>query len=305
MKNMKKLIILTALALIPAAKLTAQDAVPLPDIYEKNLKFCEGTVLYKHMVLVSNFGTETLEPLNNEGKGYIVAIDGAKTSVFIPADGNLSAPKGMAIHSGHLFIADVGRVVVYNLRRIKEKPQVIKFSDDDLFVNDIVGVGDMLLVSVTNTGRLYGLDVSEMEQLAYRKPILLGNVPGANGLAISESNLYIASYNPSGTPEAENVIYVANIAKPGEPLKKLISGLSPGQYDGIAVSADGTKLYFSSWTTRANIGAAIWVYNLEGKTAARLVDLQLPFKGPADISIKGTTLWVPDLVQSKVYRIDL
>lgn len=285
---------------------SAQDETKLlPNVYEQGFKYCEGTVAYKNMILVSNFGTSTFNPLNTEGKGYIMAINGAKIKPFIPSDGNLSAPKGMAVYDSHLFIADVGKVVVYNLHRLKDKPQIIKLADDDLFVNDIVVVGKMMLVSVTNTGRLYGLNIAEIDMLSYRKPMLLGDVPGPNGLAVYENNLYIASYNPQEKPTAENVIYVADISRPNDPLKKLITTLPAGQYDGIAMSADGNKLYMTSWTNTQEKQPAIWVYNMDGKTGVRALDFGVSFQGPADITLKDNALWIPDLLASKVYRFDL
>lgn len=231
-----------------------------------------------------------------------MAINGRKVKTFIPADGNLSAPKGMAVTEGHLFIADVGKIVVYNLRKLSDKPTIIKFPEEDLFVNDIVVIGKMLIVSVTNTGRIYGLNLSNIDVISYLKPQLLGDVPGPNGMAIYENNLYIASYNPEGKPRAENVIYVADIANPSAPLKKLITNLPAGQYDGIAISPDGQKIIFTSWSTTEVDEAALWVYNTSSQIASRIMDYGVKFQGPADLTLKNGTIWIPDLPASRVYR---
>lgn len=282
-----------------------QVYIPPPNVFTDGLKYCEGTVAYQNKILVSNFGSDELDPLNNQGKGYIVAIENNKVKPFIKADGNLSAPKGMAVVGKHLFIADVQKVVVYELNKLDKKPVVINFPEGDLFVNDIIAVGNLLIVSVTNTGKLYGINITNMDMLHLAKPQLLGDVPGANGMAIYDNLIYIASYNPSGTPGKENVIYVADITKPNQDLKKLIVDLPAGQYDGIAVSGDGKKLYFSAWSTTEKNEPAIYVYNLETKLEAKYVDLDAKFGGPADITIKGGVIWIPDLVKSRVYRFDL
>ena len=277
-------------------------------VFSEGLKFCEGTVPYRQMILVSNFGSDELDPLNTNGKGYIMAVethsDEPQLKTFIPADGNLSGPKGMAVHEGRLFIADVGKVVVYNLRNLKEKPAIVKFPEGDDFVNDIVAVSDLILVSVTNTGRIYAIDASKETDFSRAVPKLAGNVPGANGMAVVGTTLYVASYNPSGTPSAGNVIYYFDLLAPGSDMQKLSDDILPGQYDGIAVSEDGTKLYFSSWAA-GEAASKIYTYNLANKEPVQTLDLGIDFGGPADISIKGGCLWIPDLPHSTVYGIPL
>lgn len=294
----------------------AQQVVDPAAAVHSGLRFCESTLPYRSGVLVSNFGGEVLDPLNDRGCGYISYLDGqGKVHEFIAADGNLSAPKGMAIYRNHLLVADVGRVVVYDLGDLgnKEKPQVVHFAADDKFVNDIVLMDDLALVSVTNTGRVYGLDLSDIKRLADVEPRLLGEVAGANGMLISDTTLYIASYNPHGVPQAENVIYSLNLGAGGAvggELRPLITGLPGGQYDGIALSADGSQLYFTSWTGGTDGGGALYRYTLPGraKIISRVtsIDLGVGLVGPADICItKNDVLYVPDLAGSVVYSIQL
>ena len=307
---MKKLICLlvTLLCCVFVKPAVAQnsDLTQIPSSYTENLKFCEGTVLYKNKLLVSNFGTTELNPLNTLGKGYIASIENGKTQTFIPNDGYLSAPKGMAVVSHHLFIADVGKVVVYNLKKLNEKPIVINLPKEDLFVNDIVALGKMLIVSVTNTGKLYGIDVSDLSILANSKLIPLGNVPGANGLCVSGNMLYIASYNPTGVPNDENVIYAANILSSTPSLTKFIPNIHHGQYDGLAISEDGQKMYFTSWVNARVKEPAVFAVDLtDPDKYVRILDFGVKFVGPADITVSKGVIWIPDLATSTVYRFNL
>lgn len=294
------------LASVATAQILGDEDKPTRFVYEDGLRFCEGTTTYRNTLLVSNFGGKQLNPLNQDGMGYIVAISNDdKQKVFIPADGNLSAPKGMKVVGNYLYIADVNKVVVYNLKELKQKPQIVKFPADDLFVNDIESLGDMILVSVTNTGRLYGIDATNPKIVSTQTPQLIGNVPGANGLVVADNMIYIASYAPDEKPVAQNVIYAYDMYAKQNSMKKLISNLAPGQYDGIVLSPDGKSLIFSSWGDGKETKPAIYVYNLDGKSAARRLELGIDFKGPADMSIKGEYLYVPDLPASKVYRFPL
>lgn len=306
---MKKLLTTFSFMLLmmaASAQILGDDDAPKKVVCEVGLKFCEGTTPYKNMLLVSNFGGSELNPLNTDGKGYIVSINSSGVSKrFIPADGNLSAPKGMVVVNNHLFIADVNKVVVYNLKELEIRPQIIKFPAEDIFVNDLAQMGDMILVSVTNTGRLYGIDASNPRIVGSKAPQLIGNVPGANGLVVADNMIYIASYNPDEKPNAHNVIYAYDMYAQKNPMKKLIANLAPGQYDGIALSPDGTTLFFTAWSHTAADGASIYSYKLDGKSGATKIGLGVEFKGPADISIKDDMLWIPDLPASKVYGFPL
>ena len=120
-----------------------------PTIITDSIRFCESTYPYDGGILIANFGTEQLNPLNTEGKGYIVFAKDGKNNILIPADGNLSAPKGMFIKNNYLFICDVNKIVVYNLNKKEETPQTIRFPEDDLFINDLAASGNYLYASVT------------------------------------------------------------------------------------------------------------------------------------------------------------
>lgn len=280
------------------------------DIYTitDHIRFNEGALPLKNGgILLSNFGTEKLDPLNREGKGYIVLLD-KETRVLFPASGALNAPKGMAVKDDCLFIADVGCVAVYNMKKPELRPVKIAFPEGELFVNDIVTLGDLLLVSVTNTGHLYAIDVKDCDALwsAQRpKPRLAATIPGANGLAEHEGTLYVASYDPNEQPGEQNVIYAVDMTAPGvQPVNLL--GSRYGQYDGVAVSPDGTKLYFSNWRN-AEGKAEVGYIDLapEKKNAVTILDLGVELQGPADICVSDGYLFIPDLPAGKLYIMAL
>ncbi|MEG0032896.1 MAG: hypothetical protein RSF93_01505 [Mucinivorans sp.] len=294
---MKRLIVLLAFCSLSFSALAQPKTV-----FTEGLRFCEGSVPYKHMVLVSNFGGDALNPLNRAGKGYIAAINGDEVKTLIPGGKDyLNAPKGMAVLENHLFVADVGCVAVFNLKKPNDRPRYIKLSDDDLFANDVVVLGTLVLVSVTNTGKIYAIDATDINHLGAASEV--GSVEGANGMAVWGTKIYIASYNPNEKPTSANVIYVYDITDPTPKLHPLIKDLPGGQYDGIALSEDGSRIYFSSWTGKN--GGAIYSYALNGTEQVRTLDFGPQLTGPADISIVGNMIYIPDLPESKVYRFQL
>lgn len=198
---------------------------------------------YQGGILIANFGTEQLNPLNTEGRGYIAYHKDNRTEILIPADGNLSGPKGMFVRDEHLFICDVNKIVVYNLQAPEKAPQVVLLPEGNLFVNDLVAEGNTLYASVTNTGKIFSIDISDPGAVGI--PAEWVSIAGPNGLIIENGTMYVASYPADGKTTDNNVIYqITDLSKPVP--EKFIT--TPGQYDGIALSADKKTMYITNWT---------------------------------------------------------
>ncbi len=261
-------------------------------VFSQGLKFCESTLPYGDDLLIANFGGEVLNPLNTDGLGHILLLtyDG-RLMPFIPADGNLSAPKGMLIKGDYLLICDVNKVVVYNTKDLEAKPQIVKFPEGELFVNDIVAVGDDIYVSVTNSGNIFKLNGADLSKIAKQTPQKWMNIVGANGLASDGEVIYVASYPADGVTTEDNVIYKVSEIK--EPVaEKLI--YDEGQWDGLALSKDGTTLYASSWDP--SIVVSINLYS----GVVTLIEFATTFDGAADISLVRDVLYIPELPNSRM-----
>lgn len=266
---MKKIVSLLFACL--AMSVSAQTVKEVND----GIRYCESTYPYQDGLLIANFGTEELNPLNSEGKGYIVFYKEGKSEVMLPADGNLSAPKGMFVRNNYLYVCDVNKIVVYNLSDKMQKPQVLRLPEGNLFVNDLAADShNHLYASVTNTDKIFRIDISNPAQPGQPQEWL--NISGPNGLLIHDDILYVASYPADGVTKAENVIYrVENLENPS--VQKLTQ--TTGQYDGIALAADGKSLYVTNWTP-----AQISRINLsDGSLSPLCVHLPENLIGPADM----------------------
>lgn len=300
--------LLSFAALLCCQESQAQNIV---EKYTKAHKYCESTLPYEDGVLVASFGTDQLDPLNNEGKGYISVINrkNGKEKTLIKANGSLNGPKGMATYGNHLLVADVNKVMVFDLDKPSKTPHTINFPSEDAFVNDIVVLEDRALVSVTNTGNIYAIDLKNINNSSFDKvqPQLITNLPGANGLALNGDNIYAASYNPTGVPNDDNVLYVASIKTETPRFEKLVENLTPGQYDGIVVTKDGETVYFTSWTGGPDQTGSLYSLELnEPNAEPKRMELEEKLIGPAAISIdEDGNLWLPDLATSSVYKIKL
>lgn len=268
----------------------------IEQVISDSIRFCESTYPYQGGLLIANFGTEQLNPLNTEGKGYILYYKDGTVNGFIPADGYLNAPKGMYEQDGYLFICDVNKIMVYNLNNLQALPQTILFPKGDLFVNDLAAKGDTLFASVTNTGKIYNIDISDKTALDKAKPKMWCEVAGANGILIDGNAMYVASYPADGNTTPDNVIYcIADISMPKA--EKFTS--EGGQYDGLALSADKKTLYVTNWNPAG-------VYSID-MVAKQLVPLNMQTKvtGAADMTLVDSTLFIPDLPNSRVIEFPL
>lgn len=259
-------------------------------VVNDGLRFCESTLPYNDGILIANFGTEELNPLNSEGKGYIMYYKEGKTETFISADGYLSAPKGMLVKDNKLYVCDVNKILVYNVMNRASKPEVIRLPEGNLFVNDLVADGKYLYASVTNSDRIFRVDISGGKDYSPEEWL---EVPGPNGLLINNGSMYVASYPADGKTTGKNVIYkIDNIASPK--LEKFVD--IAGQYDGIAASTDGKYIYITNWTP-----ASLSKVSLSDRSVSPVnISLENPLIGPADISVKSGYIYIPDLPNSRV-----
>ena len=260
-------------------------------IFDEGLRYCESTYPYDGGILIANFGSTQLDPLNSEGRGYVVFYRDGASEVLIPADGNLSGPRGMYLRDGHLFICDVNKIVAYDLENLEAVPQTIALPEGEAFVNDLAADGNNLYVSVTNTGHIFRLDISDPAQAG--TPELWLEIPGPNGLVIRDGVMYAACYSPDGEARSEHIIYrIPDLQNPvTEPFVTL-----PGQYDGIAFSSDGQSLYVTNWAP-----AGVSRIDLQSRTVEPVgLSLEQPLVGPADMTVSEGTVYVPDLPNSRV-----
>ena len=296
MKKITHILFATALLISTSA---CNDSTP--KVYEvatidSGARFCEGTTENNDNIYFSNFGGESLNPLNLDGKGYIMKVIGNNSEILIPANGTLNAPKGMDTEDDYLYIADVGCIVVYNLKDSTLTPLKLELPEGNVFVNDIAIEDDIAYISVTNTDKIFKLDISNPTSLTKEMIVEHTTIPGANGIVIEDEKMYVASYPADGVTTDKNTIYVVeNIAAPK--VEKLIS--RPGQYDGLALSDKKDRLYFTNWVD-GEVGYIV----LDTKEVV-IMDINYTFAGPADMIYEDGKLYIPDLPNSKIVIIDV
>lgn len=291
---MKKKILAAALIAgsIFSSHAFAQDK-PLVSVVREDVKFSESVYPYDGGLFISNFGSESMNPRDDENAGYIIfRKDGVNKKIVE----GLHKPTAMAVKDNFLFVCDETKLKIFDLKNLNSPAQIVKFADDDKVVNALAQDGDTLYISITNTGRIYSLDISNPARMENVKPKLWLKVPGPNGLTIGGGEMFIASIPPDyRTVTDENVIYrVGNLKNPVAEKFYNVAGL----YDGVAISDDLKTLYISDWLTGS-------VTAVDVKTKKIRVIYEEKGIGPADIAQEGGTLFIPELVNSRVISIQI
>ena len=284
----------------PALFAAEAEQQPLVSVTREGIRFSESVLPHDGGLLISNFGSETMRPGSDERRGFILYRKDGKSRTLVAADRGLRQPTGMAVKDGRLFVCDAERLVVFNLERPEDAPQVVAFAPDDEVLNALALNGDTLYVSVTGTDRIYALDVSAPAHMDKVRPQLWLTLPGPNGMALGKQGkgvLYVVSSpHDYAHPTADNVIY--RVADLDAPRAEKLPGGTPGVYDGAALSDDGGTLYVSEWHSAS-------VKAVDIATGNTRIIYEEPGIGPADIAQEKGTLYIPDLVGHRVIALRL
>lgn len=257
-----------------------------------SLHFNESVLPYNGGFLVSQYGTETSNPGTEELKGSVLFYKDGKSKVVIN-QGILNAPTAMAVVDNQLFVCDRDKVWVFDQKNTEKPIARINFAEDDKAVNDIVRWKDCLYVTVTNTNRIYRIDLKRSHPL---KAQLWLKMPSPNGLTVFKDRMYVVSI-PSdySTVKPENVVYeISDLEKP----RAVPFNSKARLYDGVCVSEDGSKIFVSDWQTQSVIA-------IDAKTKKETTVLFRKGMTPADIAIEKNQLIVPDMMNHSVIVYDL
>ncbi|MFN8671777.1 MAG: hypothetical protein U0457_06775 [Candidatus Sericytochromatia bacterium] len=270
---------------------------------ENNIKKIEGfsapesVIEFKDNIYVSNVGKK-LEPSTKDGDGFIskLSINGKVLEKnFLPKKGfTLNAPKGMAIIKNVLYVADIDRIVAFDLKSGKMLSEISLEKTGTKFLNDItIKDENTLLVSSTDLGKIFSIDISKKN---YTELALKEILVGVNGLVYKNNILYFNTF-PFDNSGKKGITGTIDLKT--NKIEK-ISGLE-GFFDGLVYNND--KLIFSDWDAMDK-GGKIISYDLKTKEKK---DINVGIKGNADIfySEKHKKLLIPAMMEGNLYILDL
>ncbi len=234
---------------------------------------------------VSNIATETEGYWEADGTGSIARLSAepaVETQSWRTGEGDaaLNAPKGLTLHDGTLYVADLTRVVAFDPGG-EADGRVVEVAGAKM-LNDTATDGTSVYVSDTATGRIH--------RIVGPGSRMLNGPTGVNGIAFHKGMVYAVSWDLHEVFEMD-----AGGAHEPKPL-----GLADHftALDGIVILDDGTLLVSDF---RGNKVAAI---DPVKKTVRTLIELE----SPADLGLdrKRMRLYVPQFLKDKVvvYRLE-
>ncbi|MBI5234837.1 MAG: hypothetical protein HY886_01110 [Deltaproteobacteria bacterium] len=250
-------------------------------------------------IFVSNMG-DKLVHYAKDNDGFITEIghDGMILNRnYLPKDGHLNSPKGMAIIKDTLYVADVDRVVGFDIKTREKVFDLDLSSEKSGFLNDLEVFNEQtLFLSATDIGKVYMITIGQDADSTSYKAIAHG-IKGPNGLYYDKKadKLYVAGFGDGkqGNGELGVVEY-----KGGEhSYQSLTKPL--GYLDGLA-RFDDDNLIFSDWVSFDKSGV-LRVFNLKtGELSTRSLSEEV--RGPADFLYvrKHGLMWMPKMLEGKV-----
>lgn len=243
---------------------------------------------------VSNIG-EKLDPTGHDGDGFISALDETGKIVDLrafPRDGSkLDAPKGMARLAGRLYVADIDRIVGFDLSTAKQVFEAHVPAGGPSLLNDITVVDSTLVVSDTLRGVVYDVDPGS-GTFAVRAEA----IPGANGIVWDAPGKRIIVVGLGAHFEGGDLFEIPLGEKP----RKMEHG-PHGILDGLALLPDG-HLLISDWLSLDPPQPGRITLNSANGSTEKPLDLGLAIRGPADFAIDmaGGEIWIPALIDGEV-----
>lgn len=239
---------------------------------------------------VSNQGQDVF---SEDADGFISEIseDGKLISLkFLPETGVLNAPKGMAIDKNILYVADLNRVVGFD---IDTKKTVFELKVPDAKILNDVCLLSKGFIGVTETlsGNIYRINTQN------KSFEIIGNIPTANGINYNAKTDQIVVCT-NGKNYGDGSIYI----KSGKGNFIKLPNIANGFFDGIEW-LDDTHLLISDWVAFPTIGyGKLWTYDLVSQKS----DMLLTEESIADIYYNQSSqkIFMPQMLKNRVLIIN-
>ncbi|MBO3760096.1 SMP-30/gluconolactonase/LRE family protein [Ciceribacter sp. L1K22] len=243
---------------------------------------------------VSNIGL-SLDPVAHDGDGFISALDAdgriVNLHAFPPADAKLDAPKGMAVLDGRLYVADIDRIVGFDLLTGKQVLTATVPGNEPSLLNDVAARDGKLIVSDTFRGTVYRVDPASGVFT-----IFADGIAGANGLVWDEKNARVLVVSVGAAFEGGDLYEIDATGS----VRKLDAG-PHGILDGIVLTDTGS-IIVSDWRGLGpSIAGTLTLHEPDGKFIGTIHE-DVEIFGPADFTLdtERREMWIPATVMNTV-----
>jgi hypothetical protein len=254
----------------------------------------ESVIKTGDRLFVSNIGGTKPDPMALDSNGFIseLSADGSVLHQKFQK-GLLNAPKGLAVVKDVVYVADVNRVVGFNMRTGEQTFQVSIPAAKML--NDLCKVDDKhVCVSETVSGQVLLIDLTD------KSIRFLGTIEGANGVTCDEKTgtLYAVGM---GANMSGGKIFRKDL-KNTDTVFTVLENSPTGIFDGLEMY-DKTHLIASDWISFTSPKGRLIIYDLDNHTTKTIeVDA-----GPADITYDPSshTIFIPRMMVNSLVIEDI
>jgi hypothetical protein len=254
----------------------------------------ESVIKSGDRLFVSNIGGTKPDPMALDSNGFISELSADGSIIHQKFQkGMLNAPKGLAVVKDIVYVADVNRVVGFNVR---SGEQVFEVSIPSAkMLNDLCKVDDKhVCVSETVSGQVLLIDLTD-KSIRFQ-----GSIEGANGVTYDEKTgtLYAVGMGPN---MSGGKLYQKNL-KNTDTVFTVLENSPTGIFDGLEMF-DNTHLIASDWISFTSQKGRLIVYDLNSHTIKTIeVD-----SGPADITYDPSshTIFIPRMMVNSLVIEDI
>jgi hypothetical protein len=241
-------------------------------------------------IFVSNIGGAQPNPAVKDSNGYISELS---------ADGKiiqqkfqktiLNGPKGLAVSNNVVYVADIDRVVGFN---INSGAQVFELKIPEAsFLNDLcTAENNMLAVSESMSGKIYLINTTN------KTYSFTGSVAGANGVTYDAKTKQLFVCGMGQQMNGTGKLFVKDINSKDTDFTELQNSPT-GVFDGLEMM-DDTHLLVSDWISFNSDKGRLVVYDLKNHTNA----VYSVEQGPADIHYDKASgkVYIPQMPKNRI-----
>ena len=300
--------------LIATSSAGVETTLPALRYNLQNLSTPESIVVRGTDLFISNIGGG---PGVSPELGFITKFDGTN-NVKLTGTTKLDDPKGFAFMKDEfVFVSNHPNITLMKIKADGTYEVVSSLPVEGVagFLNDVVALNDTTaLVSDTGKGMIHkvtikadgtGFDIVALANINAQ------TINGINGLAYNATTrmLYFVT-STFGVDKTHGDLYSVqldntfNVANAGDLVKWNDKQIGAGGLDGLVLINDNTKLIFSDWgTDNAENASKLYIYDVATKTL--LTTISGAISAAADITVSGTTLYIPEFSKSKIVTVDI
>jgi sugar lactone lactonase YvrE len=256
----------SALMITPAAAAEAEKVWETEGLQTPESALYDGE---RDVLYVSNVAGS---PTEKDGQGFISRVSPEGEMVEAEWVSGLDAPKGLGLHDGTLYVADIDRLVAIDVETgevsAEHEGQGAKFLND---------------VTVDGEGRVYVSDMAantiyRLEGDSFGIWVRDEALESPNGLFAEENRIVVGSWGVMTDGFATKVPgHLKAVGLESKEISSIGSGEAVGNLDGVEATSEGTYLA-TDWA-----GGALFLIDSSGK-AEQLLDLN---QGSADLAYRA------------------